>query len=138
MLWSLLLKPAPVPHPVDIHVGRRLRLARLARGHAQQTLGEAIGVSAQQVQKYECGLNRLSASALFRFSGFLERPVAWFFEGLEATGPDPGRPDAVSALMASREGAQMALSMARLSPALRRKVLAVVKAFLSDDLGGVD
>ena len=127
---------SPAPHPVDVHVGARLRLARTARERTQDDLGQAIGVSAQQIQKYERGTNRISASTLFRFCGFLGRPIAWFFEGLEPTGPASDGPDAFAVLMASAEGAQMALAMARLSPAMRRKVLAVVRAFLPDPLGG--
>ena len=81
----------------------------------------------------------MSASTLFRLCGFLGRPIIWFFEGLAPTGPAAGGgPDVFTALMASREGARMALSMARLPPALRRKVLAVVRAFLPDEPGGVD
>lgn len=133
------LKPFPLPHPVDVHVGARLRLARKARQRTQGELGHAIGVSAQQIQKYERGTNRLSASTLFRLCGFLGRPVAWFYEGLEPTGSaSAGGPDAITALMASSEGARLAMAMARLSPAMRRKVLAVVRAFLPDPAGGAD
>jgi transcriptional regulator with XRE-family HTH domain len=133
------LKSLPAPHPVDVHVGARLRLARRARRRTQAELGQAIGVSAQQIQKYERGTNRISASTLFRFCGFLGRPVAWFYGGLEpASLASPGKPDALTILMASGEGARLALAMARLSPAMRRKVLAVVRAFLPDLAGGAD
>jgi transcriptional regulator with XRE-family HTH domain len=134
---ELPLTPSPVPHPVDVHVGGRLRLARTLKGCSQETLGQSIGVSAQQVQKYESGANRISASALFRLCGYLGRPVGWMFEGLEPTGPaDGGSADVVATLMSSREGAQLAMAMARLSPVMRRKVLAVVKAFLPDGPSG--
>lgn len=133
------MKPSPAPHAVDVHVGGRLRLARTLRGCSQETLGQAIGVSAQQVQKYESGANRISASALFRLCGFLGRPVGWLFEGLDPTAPEHGGPaDLVAALMSSREGAQLAMAMARLSPVMRRKVLAVVKAFLPGEPNAVD
>jgi len=133
------LKPFPFPHPVDVHVGARLRLARQARQRTQGDLGRALGVSAQQIQKYERGTNRLSASTLFRLCGFLGRPVVWFYEGLEPSGSaSNAEADAITALMASSEGARLALAMARLSPALRRKVLAVVRAFLPDPAGGDD
>jgi len=75
------------PDPVDVHVGKRLRHARLLRGVSQEELGEGIGVSFQAVQKYEQGENRLSASRLFRAAALLEQTVAFFFEDLE-----PGRP----------------------------------------------
>lgn len=133
MLRSLAVKPSAAPHPVDLHVGARLRLARAARGRSQEALGQAVGVSAQQIQKYERGTNRISASVLFRLCGFLDRPVAWMFEGLAPTGPAPVAPDALCLLLASPEGAQLALGMARLSPLLRRKVLAVVRAFVPDE-----
>jgi transcriptional regulator with XRE-family HTH domain len=133
ILWSLAVKPSPAPHPVDVHVGARLRLARTARGRSQEALGQAVGVSAQQIQKYERGTNRISASVLFRLCGFLDRPVAWVFEGLESTGPEPGAPDVLCQLLASPEGAQLALGMARLSPPLRRKMLAVVRALVPDE-----
>ena len=133
------MQPSSAPHPVDVHVGSRLRLARTLRGCSQETLGQSIGVSAQQVQKYESGANRISASALFRLCGFLGRSVGWLFEDLDPTGPEPGGPaDLVAALMSSREGAQLAMAMARLSPVMRRKVLAVVKAFLPDEPNAVD
>jgi transcriptional regulator with XRE-family HTH domain len=85
------------PDPVDLHVGRRLRQARLLHGISQEELGEGIGVSFQAVQKYEQGENRLSASRLFRAATLLNQTVAFFFEDLE-----PGKPaDAPSAF--SRE-----------------------------------
>lgn len=128
------MPPPTAPHPVDVHVGRRLHLARTAQGRSQADLGRVIGVSAQQIQKYETGANRMSASALFRLCGFLGRPVAWLYDGLEATGPAPAAgPDVFHALLSSREGVQLARSMARLSPPIRRKVLALVRAFLPDE-----
>lgn len=128
------MPPSSAPHPVDVHVGARLRVARRSLGLTQAALGQAIGVSVQQIQKYETGANRLSASALFRLCGFLGRPVLWFYDGLEATGRDPGPgPDLTAALMASDEGVQMAMAMAQLSPAVRRKVLALVRAVLPDE-----
>ncbi|MDR6624499.1 helix-turn-helix transcriptional regulator [Caulobacter segnis] len=110
-------------------------MARTLKARSQDDLGHGLGVTFQQIQKYESGANRISASALFRLSVVLERSVEWFFEGLEPT--DPGRadgPERLGALMHSRDGAQMALAMARLSPSMRRKVLAVVRAFVTDDL----
>jgi transcriptional regulator with XRE-family HTH domain len=81
------------PDPVDVHVGRRLRHARLLRGVSQEELGEGIGVSFQAVQKYEQGENRLSASRLFRAAALLEQTVAFFFEELEAGKPVDGSAD---------------------------------------------
>src|ERR1051326_7783937 len=75
------------PHPVDIHVGRRLREARLLAGLNQEQLGEAIGVSFQAVQKYEVVSNRISASRLFQAASVLGRPVSYFFHDLEGDAP---------------------------------------------------
>jgi transcriptional regulator with XRE-family HTH domain len=128
------LPPPTLPHPVDQHVGARLRLARSLRGHSQAALGEAVGVTFQQIQKYERGANRLSASTLFRLAGFLDLRVQWFFEGMSAVSGASHAVDPVQALLSSREGAAMAAHMASLSPALRRRLLAVVRAFATEDL----
>lgn len=75
--------------PVDVHVGKLIRARRRAIGVSQHQLAEAIGVSFQQVQKYELGSNRVSASKLFTIGQALGVSVATFFENLEETGVDP-------------------------------------------------
>lgn len=67
---------------VDVHVGRRLRLARKVKDMSQPKLAEAVGVTFQQVQKYEGGRNRIAASRLWALSRVLDVPVGYFFEGL--------------------------------------------------------
>lgn len=69
------------PHPVDVHVGKRLRFCRRTKGMNQRTLGEAIGVTFQQIQKYEHGANRMGSSCLYEFSKLLSVPISYFFEG---------------------------------------------------------
>lgn len=76
--------PSEAVHPVDLHVGRRLRESRTALRLTQAELGADLGVSAQQVQKYENGSNRISASKLFEIAGRLGTGVDWFFAGLDA------------------------------------------------------
>ena len=71
------------PHPVDVHVGARVRLRRTALGMSQEKLGDAIGLTFQQVQKYERGTNRIGASRLYELSRVLEVPVSFFFEELD-------------------------------------------------------
>lgn len=71
-----------IPHPVDIHVGKRLRTRRLLLGMNQETLAAAVNLTFQQVQKYEGGANRVSGSRLSEFSKVLDVPVAYFFAGL--------------------------------------------------------
>jgi transcriptional regulator with XRE-family HTH domain len=80
------------PDPVDVHVGKRLRQARLLAGMSQEELGDGIGVSFQAVQKYEQGENRLSASRLFRSAKLLEQTVSYFFEEFAGDGPAAGPP----------------------------------------------
>lgn len=75
-----------MPRDTDIHIGRRLREARVARGLSQGALGKKLGVTFQQVQKYESGANRIGGSRLWDISGILEVPVGYFFEGLPASG----------------------------------------------------
>jgi transcriptional regulator with XRE-family HTH domain len=71
-----------MPHPTDIHVGRRVREARLAKGMTQTDLGNALGVSFQQVQKYEKGTNRVGSSRLWDMCKVLDQPIVYFFDGL--------------------------------------------------------
>jgi transcriptional regulator with XRE-family HTH domain len=85
------------PDPVDVHVGKRLRQARLLAGLSQEELGEGIGVSFQAVQKYEQGENRLSASRLFRAAKLLEQTVSFFFDAIA------GEPSASGATVFSRD-----------------------------------
>lgn len=77
------------PHPVDVHVGRRLELARQMRGVTQQELGRALSVTFQQVQKYLRGTNRISAGKLYECARFLNVDINFFFEGF-ADEPLPG------------------------------------------------
>ncbi len=72
------------PHPVDLHVGRRLKLRRSLKGMSQERLGELLGLTFQQVQKYERGANRIGSSRLFEIAKVLDAPVEWFFAGAEA------------------------------------------------------
>ena len=68
------------PNPIDIHVGSRIRLRRTMLGMSQEKLGEALGITFQQIQKYEKGTNRVGASRLQAISGILNVPVSFFFE----------------------------------------------------------
>ncbi|MFW7268357.1 helix-turn-helix domain-containing protein [Gluconacetobacter sp. Hr-1-5] len=84
------------PKPVDVHVGGRIRLRRTLLGMSQERLGEALGLTFQQVQKYERGTNRVSASRLYELSDVLDVPVSFFFDGLDhgrrSSGQAAGRP----------------------------------------------
>lgn len=69
-------------HPIDVHVGQRIRRRRWMLGMTQQQLGTAVGIKFQQIQKYETGMNRVSASRLYDIAQALEVPVAFFFDGV--------------------------------------------------------
>ena len=86
-------KPKAAPRETDIHIGRRLREARLVRGLNQGALGKKLGVTFQQVQKYESGANRIGGSRLWDISLILQAPVSNFFEGLPGAGA-PAPPEA--------------------------------------------
>lgn len=83
-------KPDEAANPVDVHVGLRVRLRRKQMGLSQERLAEGLGLTFQQVQKYERGSNRISASKLFEISKLLEVPVAYFFEGIDGATPPGG------------------------------------------------
>jgi len=70
-------------HPVDVHVGKRIRHRRWMNGTTQQQLAEAVGIKFQQIQKYETGMNRVSASRLWDIASVLNVNVSFFFEGLD-------------------------------------------------------
>jgi transcriptional regulator with XRE-family HTH domain len=71
-----------LPNPVDLHVGARIRLRRRMQGVSQEKLADALGLTFQQVQKYERGANRVSASKLYEIAAALHAPVSYFFDGL--------------------------------------------------------
>ena len=91
--------PESSPHPVDVHVGRRVAEKRLALGYNQSDLGRALGLTFQQVQKYEKGTNRVSASKLWLIAQFFKVDLAYFFDGLSGDGSktDTDEPDETAA-----------------------------------------
>src|ERR1700716_3897859 len=89
--------PKKAPNPIDIHVGSRVRLRRMMLGMSQEKLGEALGITFQQIQKYEKGTNRISASKLQQISVFLQVQASFFFEGIALPKQDAAVPtDALS------------------------------------------
>jgi transcriptional regulator with XRE-family HTH domain len=81
----MTLTKRPVPDPIDIHVGKRIKLRRTLVGISQERLANALGLTFQQVQKYECGTNRVSASKLYEIAKALDIEVAFFFDELPST-----------------------------------------------------
>jgi len=79
-------------HKTDVHIGRRLRERRVALGLSQAELAEKLGISFQQVQKYESGANRISGSRLWDISNVLDSHVGYFFDGLDGVVPEDAEP----------------------------------------------
>src|SRR5215208_5898064 len=92
------------PHPVDRHVGLRIRMRRKEIGVSQERLAEALGITFQQVQKYERGANRVSASKLWEIASALRTPVAYFYEGLNDGETAAQRSAGAQDFMLSSEG----------------------------------
>jgi transcriptional regulator with XRE-family HTH domain len=91
------------PNPIDIHVGSRIRLRRTMLGMSQEKLGESLGITFQQIQKYEKGTNRVGASRLQNIAGILNVPVSFFFE--DAPGDQPGSATGAEASVLLRRSA---------------------------------
>ncbi len=128
------------PHPIDIHVGFRVRLRRNLLGMSQEKLGRAVGLTFQQIQKYERGVNRVGASRLFNLGRALDVPVSFFFEDLSAEAAGGGKrrgrglseapasalaPDSLS----KRETVELIRAYYQVTdPRLRKRVLDLLKA----------
>jgi len=130
------------PNPIDIHVGSRIRLRRTMLGMSQEKLGDALGITFQQIQKYEKGANRVGASRLQEISRILNTPVAFFFEG--APGQEPGEDGFKEAsstnyvvdFLSSSEGLQLNRAFVKIEdPKVRKKLVELAKALanISDD-----
>ena len=128
------------PNPIDIHVGSRIRLRRTMLGMSQEKLGEALGITFQQIQKYEKGTNRVGASRLQNISTILNVPVSFFFE--DAPGDpstcQPGMAEANSSnyvvdFLSSSEGLQLNRAFIKIpDPKVRRKLVDLVKSLASE------
>lgn len=129
--------------PVDAFAGMRFRLARNMRGRSQEWVAEKMGITFQQIQKYERADNRLSASRLHRASVILDVPVSFFFEGAPVFFPKGSFEHAQSEtdlveMMLSKYGAEMARNFARIKDdKVRKRVVLLVKA-LADESEGVE
>lgn len=127
------------PNPTDIYVGSRIRLRRTMLGMSQESLGEQLGITFQQIQKYEKGTNRVGASRLQAISSILNVPVSFFFEDQpNQDGPRGFAEDASGAFsldfVGTAEGLQLNRAFVKISdPKIRRRVIDLVKALGSDD-----
>jgi transcriptional regulator with XRE-family HTH domain len=133
------------PHPVDIHVGSRVRMRRTLLGMSQEKLGDALVLTFQQVQKYERGANRIGSSRLFEISRILDVPVSFFFEEMSSeaasAGPltDSGDPPTADPEefqrdpLAKRETLELVRAYYRITdPRVRKRVFELTKSIAAD------
>lgn len=119
-------------HPVDVHVGKRIRHRRWLVGVTQQQLADQVGVKFQQIQKYETGANRVSASRLWDISDALEVPVSFFFEGLQEEGKSASEKASVpDDLMGDKEAMDLVRSYYSIPENQRRRLFELARV-LSD------
>lgn len=116
-------------HPVDVHVGKRIRHRRWMVGMTQQQLAERVGIKFQQIQKYETGMNRVSASRLWDIAEALSVPVAFFFEGLAEDAPAEGALPAD--ILADKEALELVRSYYSIPENQRRRLFELARV-LSD------
>jgi transcriptional regulator with XRE-family HTH domain len=112
---AMMMPPKP-PNPIDVHVGERIRMARTERKISRITLGEALGLTVQQIQKYENGANRIGASRLQRICAVLEIPVSFLFEDARGSPPgEGGMPQDIVDFMESEEGVRFVAAFSRIT-----------------------
>jgi len=116
-------------HPVDVHVGKRIRHRRWMIGMTQQQLADKVGIKFQQIQKYETGMNRVSASRLWDIADAVEVPISFFFEGLSGEAA-PAR-EVSGDILADKEALALVRSYYAIPEAQRRRLFELAKV-LSD------
>lgn len=131
-----------IPNPIDRHVGSRVRMRRMLVGMSQEKLGEALGLTFQQVQKYEKGTNRISASKLQHIAKILAVPVEFFFDGApvsDSAGYVSGVAESESAgyvsdFLSTSEGVQLTRAFVRIrDPRVRRRVIDLVSVLAGEE-----
>jgi len=134
--------PKKQANPIDAQVGNRVRIRRMLIGMSQERLGDLLGLTFQQVQKYEKGVNRIGAGRLFEVSRILGVPIDFFYEGVSAPGTDkPGFTETggappVMEFVSSGEGLQLSLAFMKIKdPKVRKRVLDLVKSLAEEDAG---
>lgn len=141
----MTISPESRPSPVDVHVGARIRLRRTLLGMSQERLGDALGLTFQQVQKYERGVNRVGASRLFDLSRILDVPISFFYDNMpggQAGGSLPGSSpaagfaegqegyaDASDEVMNKRETLELVRAYYRIAdPTVRKRMFELIKS----------
>jgi transcriptional regulator with XRE-family HTH domain len=136
------------PNPIDVHVGKRLRLRRTLVGMSQERLGELLGLTFQQIQKYERGVNRIGSSRLYELGQILDVPISFFFDdmaqdgrapdllapGLAEDPPDFAFDDARALQLDKRETLELVRAYNRIpDPAVRKRLFELTKALANLD-----
>ena len=135
------------PNPIDVHVGSRVRLRRMILGMSQEKLADQLGLTFQQVQKYEKGVNRVGASRLFELANVLNVPVQFFYDELQSPKPlgeagagfaEESSESFIVDFLNSREGLELNRAFVKINdPKVRRSVVDLVRA-LAEDAGESD
>jgi transcriptional regulator with XRE-family HTH domain len=121
------------PNPIDVHVGERIRAWRTERKISRITLGEALGLTDQQIQKYEKGTNRVGASRLQKICAVLEIPVSSLFEDAPGSSPyESGMPQDIIDFMESEEGARFVAAFSRITDRKMRRGIARLANRIAD------
>ena len=129
------------PHPVDVHVGARVKLRRTMLGMSQDKLGESLGLPFQQIQKYEKGVNRIGASRIFQIAKILDVPIQYLFDDFDRPAvagfaEDDSETASFMDLLNTPDGVQLCRHYSKIDdPKVRKRVLDLVKA-IADTEGG--
>ncbi len=132
--------PKKQANPIDSVVGNRVRLRRMVIAMSQERLGDMLGLTFQQIQKYEKGVNRIGAGRLFEIAQILGVPIGYFYEGVTAAVPGDSHSSIanppVAELLATAEGLQLALAFMRIKDTkVRKRVVDLVRSLAEDDAG---
>jgi transcriptional regulator with XRE-family HTH domain len=126
--------PKKQTNPIDIQVGNRVRIRRMLIGMSQEKLGDLLGLTFQQVQKYEKGVNRIGAGRLYEVSRILNVPVDFFYEGVAASGQESEGTPPVMEFVSSGEGLQLALAFMKIKDVrVRKRMLDLVKSLAEEE-----
>ena len=122
-------------NPIDAQVGNRVRIRRMLIGMSQEKLGDLLGLTFQQVQKYEKGINRIGAGRLFEIARILDVPVDFFYDGVAAPSDALAETSApVMEFVSSSEGLQLSLAFMKIrDPKVRKRVLDLVKSLAEEE-----
>jgi transcriptional regulator with XRE-family HTH domain len=138
MLETRMTKKSP--NPIDKHVGSRVRMRRMMIGMSQEKLGEKLGITFQQIQKYEKGTNRVGASRLQQIATSLSVPPSFFFEGapvpegMNGEFSEPPSPAYVSDFLATSDGLSLTKAFMKIKdPKVRRRIVDLVESMVTEE-----